>query len=297
MPLIQYLKNWFIAARPKTLGASIAPVIIGSAMAYRTKNYSMFVTLATFSAAVLIQIATNYANDYFDFQKGVDRDNRIGPLRALQAGLVKPTSMKYAFIIIFFISFLIGLFLVWRAGLPIFILGVLSIAAGILYTSGPFPLGYHGLGDIFVLIFFGPVTVGGTYYIQTLDFNLVIFLAGLAPGLLATAILTVNNLRDVYGDKKSGKNTLVVRLGEKFARYEYLSCILLAASIPVIIHFIENHHPYILLSSTIIVIAFPMIRSVFINTIDKRLNKVLAQTSAILMLYSIIFALGWNIQK
>jgi 1,4-dihydroxy-2-naphthoate octaprenyltransferase len=289
------LKIWIIAARPKTLWASIAPVLIGSAMAYNTNNYSLPAALITLISAVFIQIATNYANDYFDYQKGVDRSDRIGPIRATQAGLIKPQCIKNAFIFLFIMAFLIGLYLVWRAGWPILIIGISSILFGILYTTGPYPLSHHGLGDIFVIIFFGPVAVGGTYTIQTLECNWIVITSGLSPGLLSTAILTVNNLRDIHSDRKSGKNTLAVRLGEKFARYEYLCCIILATIIPFIIYLFEQKHPYSLLTSITIFIALPIIRSVFVNKIDSRLNKALAQTASILLLYSIIFSITWNL--
>ncbi|MCP4229209.1 MAG: 1,4-dihydroxy-2-naphthoate octaprenyltransferase, partial [bacterium] len=177
---------------------------------------------------LLIQVATNFVNDYADFKKGTDDNTRIGPLRVTQAGLVTPTQMKRAIGTVFFITTLIGLYLVYRGGWPVVVIGLLSMISGALYTAGPYPLGYHGLGDIFVLIFFGPVALAGTYYVQALSVDWVIITAGFAPGFLSAAILTVNNLRDMEGDKKSGKKTLAVRFGRNFAMNEYFYSLLAA---------------------------------------------------------------------
>jgi 1,4-dihydroxy-2-naphthoate octaprenyltransferase len=291
----KYLQIWIMAARPKTLWASIAPVLIGTAMAYDKVYINIPAMIVTFVSAVLIQVATNYANDYFDFMKGTDKEDRIGPTRVTQAGLISPRSIKRAYISVFSMAFIFGLYLVWIAGWPVLIIGTLSILFGILYTAGPFPLGYNGLGDIFVFIFFGPLAVGGTYYIQTLDINWIVLVSGLAPGLLSTAILTVNNLRDIRTDKKCGKRTLAVRYGETFSRMEYMFCILFAGIIPFLICVINRDHIYSIVSSSILLFAIPMIRSVVINKIDARLNIILAQTGIILMVYSIIFSISWNL--
>ena len=212
------LDVWIMASRPKTLWAAIAPVIIGTAMAYGEQQGHLLSAILATLAAVFIQIGTNFANDYFDYFKGADEEDRLGPTRVTQAGLVKPETMKRATILVFSLAVLAGSYLMWRGGWPIITIGVLSILFGILYTAGPYPLGYNGLGDIFVLIFFGVVAVGGTYYVQTLEIDYLVILAGLSPGLFSMAILTVNNLRDVKSDFKAGKLTLAVRFGENFAR-------------------------------------------------------------------------------
>jgi len=201
------IKTWVLAGRPKTLPAALVPVIMGTAMAYGDGVYHIPAALAALLGALLIQIGTNFVNDYADFKKGTDNGERIGPLRVTQAGLVTPTQMKFAIALVFFLTVLAGLYLVYRGGWPVVIIGVLSIVSGALYTAGPYPLGYLGLGDIFVLIFFGPVALAGTYYVQALTINWIVILAGLAPGLLSVAILTVNNLRDIDGDKSREKNT------------------------------------------------------------------------------------------
>ncbi len=288
------LRIWIEAARPKTLWAALAPVFIGTAMAYSDGLMHIPSALVACIAAVFIQIGTNFANDYFDFRKGADRKDRLGPVRATGAGLIKPRVMRAAFIMMFLIAFLFGLYLIWRGGWPILAIGILSIFFGIMYTGGPYPLAYNGLGDIFVLIFFGPVAVGGTYYIQTGDITLPVILAGLSPGLISTALLTVNNLRDIYSDERVGKRTLAVRFGILFTRMEYLFTLLAASCIiPVILLMIEPHHPYVLAGMLVFLFALPSIKAVFFNEINAELNTVLATTGRILLIYSILFSLGW----
>jgi len=288
------IKIWIDAARPKTLWAALAPVLIGTAMAYSDGLMHIPSALVASFAAVFIQIGTNFANDYFDSRKGADQKDRLGPVRATSAGLVRPSVMRGAFMLMFLLAFLIGLYLIWRGGWPILIIGILSIIFGILYTAGPYPLAYNGLGDIFVLIFFGPVAVGGTYYVQTGEIVLPVILAGLSPGLISTALLTVNNLRDIYTDEKVGKRTLAVRFGLLFTRMEYLLALLIALCIiPVTLLMIEPHHPYILAGMLVFLFALPSIKAVFFNDINAELNSVLATTGKILLIYSILFSLGW----
>ncbi len=288
------IKIWIDAARPKTLWAALAPVLIGTAMAHSDGMMHLASAMVASMAAILIQIGTNFANDYFDFRKGADQKDRLGPVRATGAGLIKPAVMRMAFILMFLLAFLIGLYLIWRGGWPILLIGILSIIFGILYTAGPYPLAYNGLGDIFVLIFFGPVAVGGTYYVQTGEISYPVMLAGLSPGLISTALLTVNNLRDIYTDEKVGKRTLAVRFGLLFTRMEYLFALLIALCIiPVLLLIIEPHHPYILAGMLVFLFALPSIKAVFFNEINRELNSVLATTGKILLIYSIIFSLGW----
>ena len=173
---------WLLAARPKTLWASIAPVVIGTAMAFGDGGFHGPSALTALACSVLIQIATNFANDLFDFEKGADTESRQGPLRVTQAGLVTPGMMKCGIVVVLLLTLLGGLYLIWRGGWPAVFIGVFSVTAGMLYTGGPRPLGYMGLGDLFVLIFFGPVAVAGTYYVQALTVNATVVVAGLAPG-------------------------------------------------------------------------------------------------------------------
>jgi 1,4-dihydroxy-2-naphthoate octaprenyltransferase len=287
------IKVWILASRPKTLWAAISPVIIGTAMAYGDGKVHWLAAMCAAFGAIFIQIGTNFANDYFDFKHGADHKGRLGPVRVTQAGLVKPQTMKYAIILVFSLAVLVGLYLIWRGGWPVIIIGILSILFGILYTAGPYPLGYNGLGDIFVLIFFGIIAVAGTYYVQALQINMLILLAGLSPGLFSMAILTVNNLRDIHTDKKAGKKTLAVRFGENFARWEYLASVLVACLIPIILYFITSSHFYALGASMVFLMAIPPIKTVFEQKPGIIFNQVLATTGRLLLLYSLIFAIGW----
>jgi len=282
-----------MAARPKTLWAAIAPVIIGTAMAYGDGGWHWPSALAALFSAVLIQIGTNFANDYSDFKKGTDTGERLGPVRVTQAGLVKPSAMKRTTAIVFSLAIIAGAYLVWRGGWPIVVIGVLSILFGILYTAGPYPLGYNGLGEIFVLIFFGPVAVGGTYYVQTLSIDATVLLAGLSPGLFSVAILTVNNLRDIDGDARAGKRTSAVRFGAGFARYEYLACVAVACVLPFFLFINSGDHVYSLAALLVVPAAIPTFKIVLAKSDGPALNEALAATGRLLLLFSVLFSCGW----
>lgn len=215
------LALWWEAARPRTLPAAVAPVLVASALAWRQDGFVAPAALACLTFAVLIQIGTNYANDYFDFVKGADTAARVGPRRAVAAGLISPAAMKRAMGWVFFTAFVVGLSLLRFGGWPLLVIGVASIVCGIAYTGGPYPLAYHGWGDVFVFVFFGLVAVGATYFVQvgTLTADAIILGAGI--GALATNILVVNNYRDGSTDRVAGKRTLVVRWGERAARLQF----------------------------------------------------------------------------
>lgn len=291
MPI--FFKNWLLAIRPKTLPASISPVLIGTAMAIGDGIHHLPTAFLCFLGALLIQIGTNLANDYFDFKKGVDTSARTGPVRVTQAGLIKPWQMIIAILITFSLSALIAYVLYLRGGWPIAVIGVLGILCGIFYTAGPKPLSALGLGDVFVLIFFGPVAVAGTYYVQSFEINFAVILAGFAPGLISTAILTVNNLRDQETDQKAGKKTLAVRFGYAFAQMEFFYCVLGASLIPILIYALIEDHLAILFSSVIGLLAGPLFKNIF-NPVDANsLNAVLHSTGKLLLIYSVLFSLGW----
>ena len=287
------LKIWLMAIRPKTLWAAAGPVLIGTVMAYGDERFHPVSALCALLGAVMIQVGTNLANDYFDFKKGADSGERLGPVRITQAGLASPRAVALAFTLAFSIAFIFGLYLVWRGGLPILIVGLLSILFGILYTAGPFPLGYHGFGDLFVLIFFGPVAVGGTYYVQALDLNYIVLAAGLSPGLLSVAILAVNNLRDIETDAKAGKRTLAVRFGKKFAKLEYAGAIFGACLIPSLISITTASHYYLSVCILVLIAAFPKIKIVFRGADGQKMNAILADTGKLLLIFSLCFSAGW----
>lgn len=291
--LNQSLKIWLLAIRLKTLPAGIAPVLMGTIMAFGDGIGHVPTALVCFLTAFLLQIGTNLANDYYDFKKGADTIDRVGPTRVTQAGLISPGQVKAAFIGVFALAALASVCLVTRGGWPIAVLASLAILSGIFYTAGKYPLGYLGLGDILVFIFFGPVAVAGTYYVQSLELNSAIIFAGVAPGLFSVAILTVNNLRDIDSDRKSGKNTLAVRFGRGFALSEYLFCVLGACVVPVFIYMFIEDHLLILVSSAISLAAIPTFKTVLTRTDGVALNAALASTARLLLIYSVLFAAGW----
>ncbi|MDE0035175.1 MAG: 1,4-dihydroxy-2-naphthoate polyprenyltransferase [Deltaproteobacteria bacterium] len=283
---------WILAARPKTLWASISPVVIGIAMAFGDGGFHAPAALVALACSVLIQVATNFANDLFDYEKGADTEARQGPMRVTQAGLVTPGMMKRGIFAVLMLTLLGGLYLIWRGGWPAALIGVLSVTAGLLYTGGPRPLGYLGLGDLFVLIFFGPVAVAGTYYVQALTVNATVIIAGLAPGLLSVAILAVNNLRDADEDRRTGKRTLAVRFGPGFTRAEYIIAVVVACILPLVLYLASGQHPYSVAAVAVVAVALPAFRRLF-TTEGPLLNPVLAYTARLLLLYSAVFSIGW----
>ncbi len=285
---------WLDAARPRTLPAAASPVIMGTAMAAADGLFHAGAAFAALLGALLIQVGANYANDYFDYVKGADTSARLGPTRATQAGLVSPGQMKWATGLVLFAAILPGAYLVYRGGWPILSIGILSLLFAVLYTGGPLPLGYIGVADLFVLIFFGPVAVAGTYYVQALNFSPVSLIAGLAPGLLSMAILTVNNLRDIAQDREAGKRTLAVRFGPVFSRYEYAVSVLLAITvIPCLACLAKGGHWGALAALAALAPATRWIGMVFTANDGPTLNACLANTGKLLLGFSILFSLGW----
>ncbi len=214
------LKVWMIAARPKTLTAAVIPVLSGSALAFHEVGMHLWwITVTALISSLCIQIGTNYVNDAIDFSKGADTHERLGPLRVSQQGLIAPGVLLRGAAVIFAIATLSGFFLVLHGGIPILVIGILSILFGYGYTSGPLPLAYNGLGELFVLIFFGVVAIGGMYFLHTGTYSLGAFVLGIQIGMLATLIIMINNLRDINTDRVAGKRTLAVILGEKDFRH------------------------------------------------------------------------------
>lgn len=288
------VKIWLLASRPKTLAAGLTPVLIGTAMAAAADAFHGASAVAAALGALLIQIGTNFANDYFDFVKGTDTEERIGPKRATQAGLVSPKTMLVATVLVFGLSFLPGAYLIYRGGWPFLAIGIVSVICGVLYTGGPWPLGYLGLGDLFVLIFFGPVAVAGTYYVQALTLTPDVVIAGLIPGLFSTAILTVNNLRDADTDVRTGKKTLAVRFGKPFARWEYAVCLVVPGIVlPLYLCVQTGGHWFSLAALATMALAIPLIKNVFCSEDGTVLNDTLAGTGKLLLLFSIVFSIGW----
>jgi 1,4-dihydroxy-2-naphthoate octaprenyltransferase len=286
------IKTWIKAARPQTLAAAFVPVFVGIGLAVHDEVFEWMPSLIALLCALLIQIGTNFANDYFDFKKGADTDERIGFERATATGQVTARQMLIATIITMGLAFLFGLYLVWHAGWVILLIGVLSLICGILYTGGPFPLGYNGLGDIFVFIFFGIVAVMGTYYVNALEWSAASFWASLAIGALSTNILVVNNLRDIEQDRPAGKNTIGVLLGENALRVEYLLMLLISFAIPPHLFFQMDFSwlaflPYLTIPGGLI-----LLNQIWTETDKSKLNKTLERTAQFMALFGILLSLG-----
>lgn len=284
------LQVWITASRPKTLCASVSPVILGSILGFAQGAFHPLLFLFTLMTALGIQITTNLANDYFDFLKGADTADRKGPLRVTQAGLVSLFTMKKAILLSLAFTAFTGLYLTLHGGIFIAGLLVLSLILSVLYTAGPYSLAYMGLGDLFVFLFFGPTAVLGAYYLQTGCFSWDALLVGIGIGAISTAIISVNNLRDVEEDALVGKKTLAVRFGKTFAKVEYLSCLCLAGLIP---YFFLFTRPLTLLSLLFFLPAAPCLRSVFYYENPEELNTVLVKTGQLLIIYTLLLSIGW----
>lgn len=281
---------WIEGARPKTLIASLSPILMGSVIAFKQGVFNPLIFFLTVLFGLTIQVGTNFANDYFDFRKGADTEERKGPRRLTQSGLVTPATMKKATAITFGVAGLAAVYLVAQGGWLIGLLAALSIVLGYLYTGGPYPLAYLGLGDLFVLIFFGPVAVAGTVYLQTHELSSIAILAGLAPGLISTAILTSNNMRDIGEDRVAGKRTLPVRFGLTFGRIEYVCCLFVAGAIPIILVAMTGKHFGSLLATLTLITALPLIKSALR---EKQLAPLLPKTGKWMSLYTLAFLIGW----
>lgn len=286
------LHSWILASRPKTLAAAAVPVVVGSAVAYGQDLFAPGPALAALVGAGLIQIGTNFANDYFDAKSGADNENRLGPTRAVQAGLLTPNAMKWATALTFLAAALVGLYLIGIGGWPILIIGIASILSGIAYTGGPYPLGYNGLGDLFVFIFFGLIAVTATHYVQALSFSLEALMASIPIGLLSTAILIVNNYRDVDTDRVAGKNTLAVRLGKAVTRKQYAGVVLAAYLVPVVQVAAGLSQAWVLLPLLSLPLAMKCIRALG-ELEGSALNALLARTAGLLTVFGVLYAIGF----
>jgi len=281
-----------MAARPKTLPAAIAPVLVGTAMAIHDGAFRPLPALAALLGSLLLQIGVNLANDYFDYVKGVEQPDRKGPIRVTQAGLIPPKQVRNGMIATFVLSAVIGVYLIIVGGWPILAIGVASILSALAYSGGPFPLASHGLGDLFVFIFFGLSAVCGTYWVQALKLSTLVILTAVPPGLLITAILVVNNLRDIEQDRRAGKNTLAVILGETEARVEYAMLLLAAYLIPVSLLAAGQMKAWVLLPLVTIPLGIQLVRAITGPNEGPPMNKALAGTAQLALFYSVLFSLG-----
>ncbi|HET7620989.1 MAG TPA: 1,4-dihydroxy-2-naphthoate polyprenyltransferase [Gemmatimonadaceae bacterium] len=320
------LRLWWLAARPKTLPAAVAPVLVGTAagvagrraapgmgveglgdaagaavahgvgaafgLASAIGSLRVLPFLAALAGALLIQIATNFANDYSDFHRGADTHERLGPTRVTQAGLISPADVRRAIIVTFALATLVGAYLVWVGGWPIVAIGVASIICALAYTGGPWPYGYHGMGELFVFVFFGLVAVGGSAYLQTDTLSPLALVAAIPVGLLVTNILVVNNLRDLATDRAAHKRTLAVLMGERATRRQYALLAVLAYLAPVAMLLSGLAGAWVLLPLLTIPIAYRAVSAILGGLSGPALNIMLAKSGKLQLLFGVLLALG-----
>ena len=283
---------WILATRPKTLPAALAPVIVGSAMAYAHQRFVLIPAMAALVVAVLLQIAVNLANDYFDYVKGIDAEDRLGPVRVTQSGMIPTRQVKLAMIITLIAATLPGLYLITVGGWPVVCIGIACIVAALAYSGGPRPLASHALGDLFVFIFFGIVAVCGTYYVQALQMTLMVVCMGVIVGFMITAILVVNNLRDIQTDQRAGKRTLAVVFGERATKLEYTLLLACAYVLPAILWLMSMSSGWVLLPGLTAPFAIALNRKIWKDPGGSGLNQALAATAQLALFYSILISVG-----
>ncbi|MFN8660594.1 MAG: 1,4-dihydroxy-2-naphthoate polyprenyltransferase [Thermomicrobiales bacterium] len=289
-PVGSTFNAWMLAARPKTLPAALSPVIVGSAVGLAEGHFDLLVAIAAIAVALLLQIGANFANDVADFRSGADTEHRLGPTRVTQSGLLSPRHVEVATAITLLLAAVPGLFLVWRGGWVFAVLGLVAIAAAVAYTAGP-AYGYVGLGDVAVFLFFGPVAVAGTAYLMTQQLTMLSLLSSIPMGCLITAILVVNNLRDVETDRAAGKMTLAVRLGRNGVRAEYALLLVISYLVPVIVWLGGLAPVWVLICFVTAPLALTLLRRVR-NDEGRALNPVLAGTARLCLFFAVAYAVG-----
>jgi 1,4-dihydroxy-2-naphthoate polyprenyltransferase len=279
---------WFLAVRPATLTAALAPVLVGAAAARASGPLRAGAIVAALLGATLIQIGTNLANDVFDHEKGADGPDRKGPIRVTQAGLLTPAQVRAGMVLAFALAVLAGAYLTAVAGWPVVAIGLVSIASGVAYTGGPWPLGYHGLGDLFVLLFFGPVAVCGTAFVASGEVTALALAASIPLGCIATCVLVVNNVRDRQSDARAGKRTLAVRFGRAFGVAEYAVLLAVAYATPIVLA-AAGRGPWVLLPLATLPLAWSLARAV---AAERAMNATLARTARLLLAFGALFTVG-----
>jgi 1,4-dihydroxy-2-naphthoate polyprenyltransferase len=287
---LSHLRLWLLAARPRTLPAAVAPVLVGTALAVSEDVFRALPFVAALVGSVFIQIGTNLSNDYSDARRGADREDRLGPVRVTAGGLMPPKRVLIGTYVAFGIAVAAGLYLAAVAGWELLVVGAASILAGVLYTGGPRPYGYEGLGELFVFLFFGIVAVAGSYFVQTEELRWEAFALAVPVGLLAAAILVVNNIRDIETDRRAGKRTLAVKLGRARARTLFAVMMVLAFLVPPLL--VLALSAWVLLALAALPLAPPLVRTVATRTDGPALNGALAGTGRLLAVYSLLLAAG-----
>ena len=287
---LSHLRLWLLAARPRTLPAAVAPVLVGTALAGSEDEFRALPFVAALIGSVFIQIGTNLSNDYSDARRGADTDDRLGPVRVTAGGLMPPRRVLVGTYVAFGVAVAAGLYLAAVAGWELLVVGAASILAGVLYTGGPRPYGYEGLGELFVFLFFGIVAVVGSYFVQTEELRWEAFALAVPVGLLASAILVVNNVRDIDTDRRAGKRTLAVKLGRERARVLFAAMVIVSFIVPPLL--VPALSPWVLLTLAALPLVPPLLRTVATRTDGPALNGALAGTGRLLAIYSVLLAVG-----
>jgi 1,4-dihydroxy-2-naphthoate polyprenyltransferase len=282
---------WLLAIRPKTLPAALAPVLVGCAVAWAERGFDLITAVAAFAVALLLQIGANLANDVADFHRGADSVGRLGPVRVTQSGLIAPRHVAIATAVVLAAAIIPGIYLVWRGGAVLAALGLLAILAAVTYTAGPKPFGYLGLGEFFVFLFFGPVAVVGTAYAMMRVATPTGILASIPVGCLVTAILVVNNLRDIDTDREAGKRTLAVRIGPDASRWEYASLLTVAYATPVLMWLSRLTDPWPITAWVTAPLGLMLVRQVWMVS-GRGLNAALAGTARLCLWFAIALSVG-----
>ena len=286
------LRLWLVAARPRTLPAAIAPVLVGTALAAQEDEFHVFAFVAALVGSVFIQIGTNLSNDYSDARRGADTEDRLGPVRVTAGGLIPPRRVLIGTYVAFGVAVAAGAYLAAVAGWELLAVGAASILAGVLYTGGPRPYGYEGLGELFVFLFFGVVAVTGSYFVQTEELIWEAFALSVPVGLLAAAILVVNNIRDIETDRRAGKRTLAVKLGRERARRLWLSMVVVALAAPIAIAAVGALSWWIALTTFSAGLAHAPWQKIRERTDGPSLNAALAETGRLLAVFSVFLSTG-----
>jgi 1,4-dihydroxy-2-naphthoate octaprenyltransferase len=285
-------RAWVLAVRPRTLPAAVGPVLVGLGVGLAGGAFDALMALGCLLVALLLQVAANLSNDLFDHRSGADASDRLGPTRAAASGLLSERALALGTAACLVAAALVGLLLVARGGPVLLFLGALCMVLAVAYTGGPFPYGYRGLGEVAVFLTFGILAVAGTAYLQTGAWSALAFAAAVPPGCLVTAILVVNNLRDIGPDTRAGKVTLAVRFGARFARLEYLALLGVACVVPPLVLLGGAAHVTVLLPLLVIPSMAPLVREVFADGDPRRLNPVLGGTARMGLLFATLFAIG-----
>ena len=286
------IRIWLMAARIRTLPAAIAPVLVGTALAGWQHIFHPLRFVAALVGAIFIQVGTNLSNDYSDARRGADAEDRLGPVRVTAGGLVPPNQVLVATYVSFGVAVLAGVYLVVVAGWQLLLVGAASILAGVLYTGGPKPYGYEGLGEVFVFLFFGIVAVAGSYFVQVKHLDWKAFALAVPVGLLASAILVVNNFRDIDSDRRAGKRTLAVRLGRDRTRTMFAVIVYVAFLLAPVTWVFGPMKPWLLLPWLTLPLAAQIVREVRNRTDGPSLNQALAHTGMLQLAFCTLLSAG-----